>query len=135
MSTGMKMVERQSQQFQNGKELTTDDIYNTYKVLADPSYSGKYVPYVEKLEGYYEYKSGVNPKFEGIEKLGKYFIKFNFQSLDFSNIKNLIFPILDINENQFEYGNVNKIKDLKFTNSSGYYHVMDYSNSKVSLAL
>lgn len=129
------VVLKKGLKFQNGDEITINNIYNTYKVLANPSYSGGYAPYAEKIEGYYEYKSGINPKFEGIEILGNHFIKFHFQRPDFSNIKNLIFPILDINENQFEYGNVNKIKDLKFTNTSGYYQVTDYSDSKVTLSL
>lgn len=127
------VVLNKSMPFQDGKEIKANDVYNTYIVLADPSYSGKYTAFVDKLDGYYEYKSGIRKDFAGIEVLGNYFIKFHFRNPDFSNIKNLIFPILDIDENLIEYGNVKSLETKEFTNVSGRYKVLDYTTDKITL--
>ncbi len=64
--------------FSDGTPVTAHDIVFTYKVLADPSYSGRNSLVVEDMKGYKEYKEGKTKGFEGVVALDDYTVQFNF---------------------------------------------------------
>ena len=121
--------------FSNGEFLTAKNVYNTYLVLADPSYSGKYVNYVDNLKGYFDYKLKVTDKLEGIEILGDYFIKFHFNDASFSNIYSLMFPIVNIKNTDFKYNDLTKVKFVDLINGAGRYKVENILDENIKLIL
>lgn len=64
--------------FSNGEKLTAKDVEFTFKVLADPSYTGRYGPAVQNLVGYNEYSAGETTEFPGIEVVDDQTITFHF---------------------------------------------------------
>ena len=54
----ISMILKKDHKFANGKEIKAHHVKNTYRVLADPEYSGTYSSYVDNLKGYYPYKLG-----------------------------------------------------------------------------
>ncbi|MFM1552366.1 ABC transporter substrate-binding protein [Helcococcus ovis] len=121
--------------FSNGELLTAKNVYNTYLVLADPSYSGKYVNYVNNLKGYFDYKLKVTDKLHGIEVLGDYFIKFHFNDASFSNIYSLMFPIVNIKKTDFRYNDLSKVKYVDLLNGAGRYKVENIVDENIKLIL
>ncbi|WP_297377544.1 ABC transporter substrate-binding protein, partial [uncultured Helcococcus sp.] len=105
----ISMILKKDQSFANGKEIKAHHVKNTYKVLADPQYSGTYTSYVDNLKGYYPYKLGQDSFLEAIEVVDDNFIRFHFNVTDFSNINTLTFPILDIENDDFKYGDISEI--------------------------
>lgn len=122
-------------EFGNGKKLTTKNILNTYKVLADPSFNGNEFTLLENLEGYYPYKVKLTKVFEGVEVLGDYYIKFHFKTANLSNINALLYPILNIDDDDYKYNEVYKIDRNKILDGAGTYSVSHYNEKSVKLEL
>lgn len=131
----ISMILKKDHKFANGKEIKAHHVKNTYRVLADPEYSGTYSSYVDNLKGYYPYKLGQDSYLEAIEIVDDNFIRFHFNVIDFSNINALTFPILDIEDDDFKYGDVSDLLEKDYINGGGRYEVVDFSNAKVKLKL
>ena len=131
----ISMILKKNHKFANGKEIKAHHVKNTYKILADPQYSGTYTSYVDNLKGYYPYKLGQDSFLESIEVVDDNFIRFHFNVTDFSNINTLTFPILDIENDDFKYGDIGEILQKDFVNGGGRYQVLDANNTKIELKL
>lgn len=80
--------------FSDGEPLTADDIVFTYKVIADPSYTGRYGSYVKDLKGYEAYAAGETEEFEGVVAIDENTVEFNFEEVLRVNFANTEFPIM-----------------------------------------
>lgn len=91
--------------FSDGTPLTAKDVEFTFKVLSDPSYSGRYPNVVAPLVGYEDYHNKDNksePKYPGIEVVDDYTIKFKFSKVKNDNLVNLATTCGIISYNQFK---------------------------------
>jgi peptide/nickel transport system substrate-binding protein len=80
--------------FSDGEPLTADDVVFTFKVLADPSYTGRYGSYVKDMEGYQDYYDGKTEEFKGVVALDEHTVQFNFVEALRVNLANTAFPII-----------------------------------------
>ena len=122
-------------EFSNGKQLNTENILYTYKILSDPSFNGNEFNVLENLEGFYQYKIRLSKDFEGVEVLGKNFIKFHFKTANLSNINALMYPILNVEQEDYKYNDVEKIDRNKILDGAGRYRVSHYNDKSVKLVL
>ena len=97
--------------FHSGKELTADDIVFTYRLLADPSYDGRFTSAVQEMIGYEEYSQGKIKDFKGVEKLDTYTVRFNFKERLYSNIASISYAIMDSEFYAFPQGDISPVKD------------------------
>lgn len=90
--------------FSTGDEMTSKDVEFTYKVVSDPSYTGRYGSTTQFLEGYKKYADKNNtkePEFPGIKVIDDYTIEFNFTEARNDNLVTLM-NISVISANQFK---------------------------------
>ena len=80
--------------FSDGTPLTANDVVFTYKVLADPSYSGRYGTLVKDLEGYDAYYAGETEEFTGVVAEDDYTVTFNFVEGKRTNFANTTMSIM-----------------------------------------
>ena len=100
--------------FSDGEPLTADDIVFTYKVLADPSYTGRYGAAVKDMKGYEAYADGETEEFEGVVALDDYTVEFNFEEplrVNISNATTQIMPEHYYGEG-FEYNNTASVENI-----------------------
>ena len=117
------IVLKKDQYFNDGTPITAKHVSNTFRVLADPKYTGSKSKYVELLEGYYDYTKGLDASKLGIEVEGDYFIKFHFNVATKDSFDIFDFPIVNLNEFGFSYGQIEGLKNYKFTSGAGLYDV------------
>ncbi len=124
---------KKGSKFPDGRELVADDLYKNIKLLSDPDYSGPKSYYVENIGGYYSYK--LDGDKEGLEVYpdGKYFIKIKFNKLSKDNLRILEMPIVQIDDEDLNYGRVDSLRDKDFHQGNGFYRVQDYSNERILL--
>lgn len=122
--------------FSNGTPLTAKDVEFTFKVLSDPSYSGRYPNVVAPLVGYEDYHNKDNksePKYPGVEVVDDYTIKFKFNEVKNDNLVNLATTCGILSAKQFEgkykYGDTKAIEEaMKDPIGSGPYVLKDWQS-------
>lgn len=129
------VILRDDIKFPSGKSLDANDIKRTFEILADPSYEGKYSSYVDNIEGHYLYKLNKTDDLAGIEVLGNNYLKFKFDVVDFSNINSLTFPIIEVSEDDYKYGDMSNLKGYEFIDGLGSYKVTSRQGNKAILEL
>ncbi len=129
------VIIRDDIKFPSGKKLDANDVKRTFEILADPSYEGKYSSYVDNIEGYYLYKLNKTKNLAGIEVLGNNYLKFKFNVVDFSNINSLTFPIIEILEDDYKYGDLGNLKKYEYIDGLGIYKVTSRQDDKVVIEL
>lgn len=80
--------------FSDGEKVTADDVVFTYKLLADPSYTGRYGSTVKDLAEYEEYHKGNTTEFKGVVAVDEYTVKFSFKEPLRTNLSNCGFAIM-----------------------------------------
>jgi len=80
--------------FSDGTPLTANDVVFTYKVMADPSYSGRYGTMVKDLEGYDAFYAGETEEFTGVVAEDDYTVTFNFVDGKRTNFANTTMSIM-----------------------------------------
>lgn len=114
--------------FTNGEEVTANDVAFTFKVLADPSYDGRYgarVDFLKGLETYrgkpakegYEGGTGKAEDFTGIVVEDDYTIKFTFTEARSDNLLNVgFYGVMSEKEfEDYEFGDTKVVKDKNKT--------------------
>ncbi|MCB6554746.1 ABC transporter substrate-binding protein, partial [Desulfovibrio desulfuricans] len=72
---------RKGVKFSDDSPFTAKDVEFTYKVVTDPSYTGRYgqtTQYVKGSDNYRNKKNKKEPEFPGIQVIDDYTIKFEF---------------------------------------------------------
>lgn len=80
--------------FSDGEPLTASDVVWTYKLLSDPSYTGRYGSVVKDLEGYEAYAAGETEEFPGVVADGDHKVIFTFTEGKRTNFANTTFAIM-----------------------------------------
>ncbi len=121
---------RKDAKWSDGKPFTAKDIENTFLIMADKSYDGRYVTVVDKLAGYEDYRDGKAKTFEGVKVIDEYTIAFNCKDANVTNFANVAsFPIMPAHIYTYESGNTKKIRDLMNKNAivgSGRYTLVNF---------
>lgn len=119
--------------FSDGTPLTANDVVFTYKVLADPTYTGRYGTLVKDLVGYEAYSGGETEEFEGVVAEDDYTVTFNFaegKRTNFANTTMSIMPEAYYGAN-FAYNNTAPIEELSAEPvGSGPYKLDTYSEAQ-----
>ncbi len=108
--------------FSNGEPLDSSDVEFTFKVLSDPSYTGRYGSYVQYLEGYADYaavnedgspKHAEEPAYPGIEVVDEKTIVFHFTEAKNDNDLDVVtMPILCKEQfTDYKYGYTKPLED------------------------
>lgn len=99
--------------FSDGTKLTADDVVLTFKVMADPNYTGRFSSYVDYLEGYSDYHDGDAEDFAGVEKIDDYTVAFHMATPRIDAISNIgTFPIIsDSQFKNFKKGDAGDVED------------------------
>lgn len=121
--------------FSDGSKLTAENVLNTYKVLSDPGYNGNENSFLENLVGFYKYKINLTEELEGVEVAGERYIKFHFTNANFSNIYALMYPILNIDSDDYKYNQLGNIDKRKLLNGAGRYEILDFNDESIKLKL
>ncbi len=96
----------------DGQAFTAKDVENTFLIMADKAYDGRYVTVVDKLAGYEDYRDGKADTFAGVTVIDDYTIAFNMKSANVTNFANVAsFPIMPAHVYPYTKGNVQPIKD------------------------
>lgn len=85
---------RKDMTFSDGEKVTADDVVFTYKLIADPSYTGRYGAAVKDLAGYEDYFAGKTTEFKGVVAVDEYTVKFSFKEPLRTNLANCDFHIM-----------------------------------------
>lgn len=80
--------------FSDGEKVTADDVVFTFKLLSDPSYTGRYGSMAKDLLGYDEYSTGKTTDFKGVVAVDEYTVKFTFKEALRTNLANCDFSIM-----------------------------------------
>ena len=80
--------------FSDGEKVTADDVVFSYKLLADPTYTGRYGSVVKDLAGYEEYFAKKTTEFKGVVAVDEYTVKFSFKEPLRTNLANCNFQIM-----------------------------------------
>ncbi|NLW52262.1 MAG: ABC transporter substrate-binding protein [Tissierellia bacterium] len=119
--------------FSDGTPLTANDVVFTYKVLADPSYDGRYGTLVQDLEGYEEYFNKETEEFKGVVADGDYKVTFNFAvgyRTNFANAMMSIMPESYYGEG-FTYGDTTSLSEKSAAPvGSGPYKLENYTEAQ-----
>ncbi|MGL5721057.1 MAG: ABC transporter substrate-binding protein [Brevinema sp.] len=114
--------------FHTGNEMTADDVVFSARVLADPSYDGRFASTVQDMIGYEEYSQGKTTIFRGVEKLDDYTVRINFKEPLFSNIANVAITVMDSKFYAYPHGDVSPIKaKMRELSGTGAYVLKEYS--------
>ncbi len=99
--------------FSDGSKLTADDVVLTFKVMADPNYTGRFTSYVDYLEGYADYHDGDAEDFAGVEKIDDYTVAFHMAKQRIDAISNIgTFPIISNSQfKNFKKGDAGDVED------------------------
>lgn len=99
--------------FSDGTKLTADDVVLTFKVMADPNYTGRFSSYVDYLEGYSDYHDGDAEDFAGVEKIDDYTVAFHMATPRIDAVSNLgTFPIISNSQfKNFKKGDAGDVED------------------------
>ncbi len=96
--------------FSDGTPLNAYDVEHTYKMMADPSYDGRYTNVVDKLLGYDDYNKGDATSVEGIKVLDDYTIAFTFTEVSYDNIFNFTYGTMSKELYPMEKGEFENVK-------------------------
>lgn len=133
-------VELKAVKFSDGKEVSADDIKNSYKYLcsSESQYYDKNKMCV--IDGMTEYLSGSSKDISGIECIDDSTIKFSFKENTAMNIMSLTLPIVKIDENNIYALGAGpyKISKIVYMNSielvtNDYCNDNPYEYKKISL--
>ena len=80
--------------FSDGEQVTAHDVVWSYKLLSDPSYTGRYGSIADGLEGYAEYADGETEDFPGVVAEDDFTVVFTFREPLRTNIVNTTFHIM-----------------------------------------
>lgn len=120
--------------FSDGEPLTAHDVVFTYKVLADPSYTGRYGSTVKDLKGFEEYYGEETEEFEGVVALDDYTVEFNFREPLRTNLAECGFAILPEHHygKDFTYGDTSSVEEITSdVLGSGPYVVEDFQEKEL----
>lgn len=95
---------RKGVKFSDGSDFTAKDVEFSYKVVSDPSYTGRFISTCQYLEGYKQYNNKKNkeePDYPGIEVKDDYTVVFHFTEARNDNLQSLM-NISVISSNQFK---------------------------------
>ena len=127
---------REDAVFSDGEPLTADDVVFTYKVLADPSYTGRYGSAVKDMLGYEEYYNGETEEFQGVVALDDYTVQFNFKEALRVNLANCTYAILPEHYYgaDFSYNNTTGVEQITTqAMGSGPYIMKDFQEKQLIL--
>lgn len=85
---------RDDAMFSDGTPVTASDVVFTYKVMADPSYTGRYGSAVKDMKGYKDYYEGKTEEFEGVVALDEHTVEFNFAEPLRVNLANCAYGVM-----------------------------------------
>ena len=103
--------------FSDGTDFNAKDVEFSYKVVSDPSYTGRFGSTTQYLVGHDDYANKDNekePKFEGIEVIDDYTVKFNFTEARNDNettLLNISIISYDQFKDSYAYKNTKPIED------------------------
>ena len=80
--------------FSDGEQVTAHDVVWSYKLISDPSYTGRYGSVADGLEGYAEYADGETEDFPGVVAEDDFTVVFTFREPLRTNIANTTFHIM-----------------------------------------
>lgn len=84
---------KQGVKFSDGTDFNAKDVEFSYKVVSDPSYTGRFGSTTQHLVDYDKYSNKDNkeePEFKGIEVIDDYTVKFNFTEPRNDNLTSLL---------------------------------------------
>ncbi len=99
--------------FQNGEEVTAEDVAFTYTAICDPNYDGSRMDAVSDFVGYDEYKNGDATSVEGIKVIDKYTISFTLTNPKAPAIYDFGYAPMSKSYYGFEKGEWEKCKELQ----------------------
>lgn len=103
---------RKDVKWSDGKPFTAKDVENTFLIMADKSYDGRYVTVVDKIAGYKEYNTGKADTFAGVKVIDDYTIQFDMVSANVTNFATVAnFPIMPAHIYPYTKGDIQPIKD------------------------
>ncbi len=105
---------REDALFSDGEPVTAEDVVFTYKVLADPSYTGRYGSAVKDMEGYMDYFEGKTEEFKGVVALDDHTVQFNFAEPIRVNLENTTYAIMPAHYYgaEFAYNNTASVEAI-----------------------
>ncbi|MEG0308678.1 MAG: ABC transporter substrate-binding protein [Clostridium sp.] len=108
---------RKDMVFSDGEKVTANDVVFTYKVISDPSYTGRYGSNAKDLVGYTEYSKGETTEFKGVTAIDDYTVKFSFVDPLRTNLENCGFPIMAEHYygKDFKVGDTSKVEAITTT--------------------
>jgi len=80
--------------YSDGSAVKASDVVFTYKMIADPSYDGRYTNLVLDLKGYSDYNTGKTTTFEGVTAPDDTTVVFHFAKSLRTNLENCTCPIM-----------------------------------------
>lgn len=122
--------------FSDGKPVTAHDVVFTYKVLADPSYTGRYGSAVKDMVGYKEYFGKQTQEFKGVEAVDDYTVRFNFAQALRVNLANCGYAIMPKHYYGKDYAYNNTAPVEKITSQavgSGPYLMKEFKEKELIL--
>ncbi|MGL5254776.1 MAG: ABC transporter substrate-binding protein [Brevinema sp.] len=120
--------------FHSGNEMTADDVVFSAKVLADPSYDGRFASAVQDMLGYEEYSQGKTKIFRGVEKIDDYTVRINFKEPLFSNLALVSITVMDSKFYAYNHGDVSPIKaKMRDLSGTGAYILKEYKPKQFAL--
>ena len=97
--------------FSDGKPLTSEDVIFTYETIADPSYDGGNIRYVENIVGFKDFNEGDAKHLEGIKAFDDKTIQFKFQKPMMMNMSFLDMRIIPKHYYMHEKGDIKPLKN------------------------
>ncbi|NBG87446.1 ABC transporter substrate-binding protein [Isachenkonia alkalipeptolytica] len=116
--------------FSDGEQVTAHDVVWSYKLLSDPSYTGRYGSIADGLLGYDEYADGDTEDFPGVVAEDDFTVVFTFQEPLRTNIANTTFHIMPEHYygEAMEYGDTEGVTELSTDPiGSGPYTLGDFA--------
>lgn len=108
---------RKDIKWSDGEPFTAKDVENTFLLMADKSYDGRYVMVIENLLGYEAYRDGKTDQLDGLYVKNDYTIIFNFKEASTNNLANVAsFPIMPAHVYPYERNSAYKIRKLQNQN-------------------
>ncbi|MDO5027359.1 MAG: ABC transporter substrate-binding protein [Tissierellia bacterium] len=122
---------KEDQEFGDKTSITSDDIINNIKVLADPSYNGVKSYYVEGIGGYFQYKKRNDQKALRVFKEDDNSLVVQFSNASKENLKFLTMPIVALDEEDIVYGDLSRLSQKEFLYGAGNYRVKSHGDETI----
>lgn len=120
------IILKQGIEFSDGTELDSKLVADNLKVLADPTYDGQKSFNVDNIKGYYQFKRGLDPNALAIDLKEKYYFTIELAVASKDTFSLFDFPIVNLNQVPYDYGDTSDVKDFMFFDGLGNYRVEKY---------